>query len=93
MTLEPRKPEERDQYYAAVLAYRMTVFTGDIFDECKGVGSGWYHAPWMTRAFGNIPADVANGTIGGDREPICGLTQDRSAPVRYLHSKQSRDKV
>lgn len=93
MKLDPRKLEERDQYYAAVLAYGMTAFTSDIFDGCKGVKEDWYHAPWMTLAFGNSPADVANGTIGTGREPICGLTQERSAPARYLHAKQTRDGV
>lgn len=93
MILDPRKPRERDQYYAAVLSYGLTAFSGDIFDGCTASGAGWYHAPWMTLSFGNSPSEVAIGKIGSGREPICGLTQERPAPQGYLHTKQTRDKV
>ncbi|MFD1840371.1 hypothetical protein [Paracidovorax cattleyae] len=93
LTLDPRKPQEREAYYAAVLAYGLTAFTGDISDGCKEVANGWYHAPWMTLSFGNGPDDVAKGNIGAGREPICGLTQERPAPKGYLHASQTRDDV
>jgi hypothetical protein len=73
-----------------VLAYGLTAFVGDIANGCAKTASDWYHAPWMTIPFGASPDDLKAGRIGAGREPICGLTQERSAPVGFLHKKQDR---
>lgn len=85
MTLDPRKPEEVDNYYRAVLRYALSSFQGDISANCPKVSKDWYHMPWMTFSFGNRIANIEKGSIGSGREPICGLTQERPAPKKFLY--------
>lgn len=90
LRLDPRKAEDRAAYYEAVLAYGLKIYAGDIRSGCTKTTSGWYHVPWMTISLGTSPLDIANGVIGSGREPICGLTEERAAPVGFLHAKQTR---
>lgn len=90
MTIDPRKPGEQVAYYDAVLKYGLSAFSGDIAAGCPSVSNAWFHAPWMTVPFGATPKQVANGEIGPGREPICGMTQERPAPVKFLHPSQTR---
>ncbi|MEO5759348.1 MAG: hypothetical protein ABIQ51_21090 [Mesorhizobium sp.] len=90
MTLNPSVDAERDGYLSAILAYGLSSFVGDIRSGCPRVSQDWYHVPWLTLSFGNTQADIAAGKIGSGREPICGLTQERPAPVGFLHKKQMR---
>jgi len=90
MTLDPRVAGERDAYFAAVLAYGLASFTADIKSGCVKAGPDWFHAPWLTFSLGNTAAELQQGQIGSGREPICGMTQERSAPVGFLHANQTR---
>ena len=88
LTLDPRDPRQRGEYYNAIISYGLSAYTKDIFGSCPTVAPGWYHAPWLTLSGGNTEADIQQGRIGAGREPICGLTAERSAPVGSLHVNQ-----
>ena len=90
LTLDPNVAAERDAYFAAVLTYGLTSFTADIKSGCTKTSPDWFHAPWLTFSLGNTSAEMQAGKIGAGREPICGMTQERSAPVGFLHANQTR---
>jgi hypothetical protein len=90
LTLSPSKPSERDRYFQAVLNYGLTAFPKDIRHGCPEPSLNWYHVPWLTFSFGNTQADLQQGVIGSGREPICGMTQERQAPVGFLHKQQTQ---
>lgn len=73
-----------------MLSYGLTAFTSDIRDDCPKASPKWYHVPWLTFSFGNTETDIEHGIIGSGREPICGLTQERPAPVGFLHKLQTQ---
>ncbi|MFZ5441430.1 MAG: hypothetical protein ACOZQL_15595 [Myxococcota bacterium] len=90
MTLDPRKQSERQAYYDAVRDYALTMFQGDIKNGCVATSPAWFHAPWMTFSFGTSIEELEAGDIGAGREPLCGLTEERAAPVGFLHKNQLR---
>ncbi len=91
LTLDPRKPEELSKYYEAVLANALTSFQGDMTTGCPKVSNDWYHVPWMTFSFGTTLERINKGEIGSGREPICGLTQERYARKKFLHSSFDKE--
>ncbi|MDF0522030.1 hypothetical protein P0R31_32825 [Bradyrhizobium yuanmingense] len=90
MRLDPSDPSQRNAYFQAVLAYGLSSFVSDISGACPRTSPEWFHVPWLTFSVGNTSADLAAGKIGSGREPICGLTQERPAPIGFLHAKQTR---
>jgi hypothetical protein len=90
MKLDPRNPAERTAYYEAILKYGLSAFQSDIRNGCPRFSDEWYHMPWMTVSFGASPASIALGQVGPGREPLCGLTQERTAPEKFLHPLQTR---
>lgn len=90
LTLNPSNASDRAAYYDGVKAYALTAFQGGILNGCPKTADGWYHAPWLTFTFGASMQDLAAGRIGSGREPICGLTQERAAPIGFLHKNQTK---
>lgn len=90
LKLDPRKESERQAYYDAIRDYAFTSFQGDIKNGCAKTSDTWFHAPWMTYSFGTSIDEIERGDIGAGREPLCGLTEERAAPIGFLHKNQLR---
>ncbi|WGK88919.1 hypothetical protein [Pseudomonas migulae] len=72
MVKNPKILSERADYYKAVLDYGLQALDGDMTNGCPQASADWFHAPWMTR-----------GPSG--REPLCGLTKERSTRAGYVY--------